>query len=190
MKKLPLILLSILCAAAIFSACGGDDQYTELQKTYQAWNDENQAWLEEMTAKKNSDGSDYYQKVSPAWNPSAYVLIHYFNDRQLTEGNLTPMFTSTVDTRYRVTYCNDVALDSSYNLTTWGEGIFRTKPSEVITGWAIALQDMRVGDTAEVVIPYESAYGISSTSVLPYSNLKFNMSLIDIYAYEVNPDGL
>ncbi|MDE7125880.1 MAG: FKBP-type peptidyl-prolyl cis-trans isomerase [Muribaculaceae bacterium] len=47
---------------------------------------------------------------------------------------------------------------------------------------------MRVGDTAEVLIPYSMAYGMSgSGSIPPYSNLRFNVRLVDIVNYETRP---
>lgn len=170
---------------AIMPACSdNDDSVSALGE----WADNNNAWLIQQQSRKNPDGTPYYTTVVPSWNPGAYVLIHYFNDRSLTAGNLSPLFTSTVDTRYKLELYNETPMDSSYNLTVNGAGIFRTKPSEVIEGWAIALEDMHVGDTAEVIIPYQWAYGTAgSTSIPAYSNLKFNMSLVDIYTYEVNP---
>ena len=73
-------------------------------------------------------------------------------------------------------------------MTTNGPGIFRTQLTSVIPGWVIAMEDMRVGDTAEVLVPYQQGYGTSTTSgILPYSALKFNVRLVDIVDYEKNP---
>lgn len=187
MKKLPLILALLIAGTWCFSSCSGDDN-DSIAEIYTEWNALNEAWIKEQQARTNPDGSPYYQTIVPDWNTSAYVLIHYFNDRSLTEGNLSPLYTSTVDTRYHLSLYNGVAVDSSTNISTYGPGIFRTKLSEVIAGWSIALSDMRCGDTAEVVIPYAQGYGVSTTSsIAPYSNLKFNIRLVDIPYYEVNP---
>ena len=44
---------------------------------------------------------------------------------------------------------------------------------------------MHVGDTAEIIVPYNVAYGVSYTgTILPYSSLRFNLRLDDIYKYE------
>lgn len=187
MKKLPYLLLLVIAftSASLLPGCKESDNNLN---AYEEWYNTNLEWLTTQQKRTNPDGTPYFTSIVPSWDPSAYVLIHYFNDRELTKDNLSPMYTSTVDTRYRLELCNGSGVDSSYLLTKNGPGIFRTSLSGVIEGWAIALTDMRVGDTAEVVIPYQWAYGTStSTSIPPYSNLKFNMSLVDIYTYEVNP---
>jgi FKBP-type peptidyl-prolyl cis-trans isomerase len=50
------------------------------------------------------------------------------------------------------------------------------------------MENMRCGDSVEVIIPYGLAYGSTgSTSIYPYSNLKFNIRLVDIPLYELKP---
>ena len=50
------------------------------------------------------------------------------------------------------------------------------------------MMNMHVGDTVQILIPYQSAYGSSSSgSVLPYSALRFNVRLEDIPDYEIRP---
>ncbi len=185
MKKLPLYLLLIALGAALAVSCSKDDNNT-LWSAYAEWRKTNTTWLMEKQAMKNPDGSPYYEILVPDWDPSAYVLIHYFNDRTLTEGNLSPLSTSTIDARYIGYLCNDVAFDSSSTQTYYGPGIFRTELNRTISGWIIAFETMRVGDTAEIVIPYEQAYGTSTSSatIPPFSNLRFNVRLVDIAGYE------
>lgn len=192
MKKFPIFLLiGIVALALAMPSCGTDDNSTTVAEVYAEWKEKNDAWLAEQVARLDEDGNPYFTTLIPAWNPDAYVLIHYFNDRTLTEGNLSPLYTSTIDTRYYLTYYEGTAIDSSYLQTTYGPGIFRTQLSSCIEGWAIAFQDMRCGDTAEIVIPYARAYGVSTTSgIVPYSALKFNARLVDIPAYEINPNSL
>lgn len=170
----------------VIPACNNDDDDTT--KIYNDWRQKNSDWLKQQQTRTNDDGTPYFKSIIPSWDPSAYVLIHYFNDRAETEGNLTPMYTSTVDTRYRLTYYNDTPIDSSTLITTYGPGIFRTQLTGVISGWVIAMEDMRVGDTAEVLIPYQQGYGTNTSSgIVPYSALKFNIRLVDIVDYEKNP---
>ncbi len=184
MKKLPYILLLTLFIVGLTSCFGdGDDNWDE----YREWRETNENWLAEQALKKNTDGSDYYTKLVPVWDEKAYVLIHYFNNRKLTEGNLSPLYTSTVDVKYIGRLYNDEAFDSSYTQTTYGDSIYRTKCNAVIAGWTIALEDMRVGDSCEVIIPYQQGYMASQVGVIPpYSCLKFNMKLVDIPYYETN----
>lgn len=187
MKKFPFYILLLLVGICIIPACTDNDS-SNVEEAYKDWRETNENWLKEQQARTNPDGTPYFKSVIPNWDPSAYVLIHYFNDRAETEGNLTPMYTSTIDTRYHLYYCEGTPIDSSTNISTYGLGIFRTQLSGVIPGWVIAMEDMRVGDTAEVLIPYAQGYGTNTSSgILPYSALKFNIRLVDIVDYEKNP---
>ena len=59
----------------------------------------------------------------------------------------------------------------------------------MIQGWTVALEDMRVGDSCEVVIPYTMAYGAQSSGLIkPYSALKFHIKLVDIPFYQIKED--
>ena len=108
--------------------------------------------------------------------------MHWFNDRNSTAGNLKPYYTSTVAVKYIGRLYNNEAFDSSYLAP---DSLFKTKVNSVIPGWTIALQEMHVGDSVEVIIPYQSAYGTSGTGkILPFSNLKFNIKLVDITNWE------
>lgn len=176
-----------MTAAALAVGCSSEEQTT--WDKYRDWREFNQSWLADQQDLRNPDGTPYYKVVVPDWNPGVYVLVHYFNDRTETAGNLSPLYTSTVDVRYEGRKCNGKMFDSSTDNTTPAPGIFRVGLNKVINGWTIALTDMRVGDTAQVVIPYGLAYGqtgsMSSTdTILPYSNLQFNIRLVDIVNYE------
>ena len=97
MRKLPIIFILLL--AAVIPSCKLDP-VTDAWEYYKEWREGNQAWLEEQIAKKNDDGTPYYNKVTPEFDHNAYVLIRYLNDRSKTEGNLTPLTSSTVDVKY------------------------------------------------------------------------------------------
>ena len=145
--------------------------------------------MQQQAARTNDDGTPYYKTVVPDWDAGAYVLIHYFNDRNATASNLSPLYTSTVDVKYKGQLYNDITFDSSYTQTAYGDSIYRTQLRNVISGWAIALMDMNVGDSCEVLIPYQQGYGSTGSyggdvSIYPYSNLKFHIKLVDIPGYE------
>lgn len=185
MKRLPLIflLLTALCYGLV-SCLNGEDTWDE----YKEWREANESWLLEQSQRKNDDGSDYYKKIVPTSDKAAYVYIHYFNDTTLTRNNLSPMFTSTVDVKYIGRLYDGTAFDSSYLNTSPADSIFRTQLSGVVTGWYIALSDMHVGDSCEVLIPYQWAYGGSNYGAIkPYSALQFNIKLVDIPGYEIKP---
>lgn len=183
MKK----LLAIAGAAFILAAaCTTSEESTWQQ--YTEWRDANNAWLTQLQNKKDADGNPYYRTIIPAWNPGSFVLIHYFNDRAETAGNLSPLYTSTVDTRYEVHLYDGTGVDSSTLQTAYGPGIYRAQLNRLVPGWGVALSEMHCGDTAEVIVPYALAYGNNSMgSVKPYSNLRFNIRLVDIYRYETSP---
>lgn len=188
MKKILPIFIAVALSAG-FVACSDDDDNIDLND-YTEWRTQNDEWVAEMMAKTNPDGTPYYTPLVPAWNPGAYVLIHYFNDRSETAGNLTPLYTSVVDVFYDGYDCEGELFDSSKGVTTYGiPGTQRFAINNTIQGWAIALEDMHVGDTCEVIVPYQVAYGTTySSSIKPYSSLRFNIRLTDIYRYEGIPD--
>lgn len=186
MKKL-LIGIALVWSLALICGCNASEQTT--WDKYTDWREMNNAWLAEMQLKTNPDGTPYYKVIVPEWNPATFILIHYFNDRSETEGKLSPLYNSYADCRYRVFNCLDEPIDSSNNLNMTGElGIYRSQVSSNVQGFSIALMDMRCGDTAEVCMPYGLAYGSQDRgSILPYSDLRFNIRLVDVPYYEVIP---
>ena len=184
MRKLFQTIVCVLLTGAAFVACNDDNTWED----YSEWREANVAFYDEQRFAMGPDGN-IYQTLTPAWNTSANVLIRYLNDRSKTVGNLSPMLNSTVDVKYIGRLYNDVPFDSSYLQTSsYGDSLFRTQPSSVIQGWTIALLDMRVGDSARVVIPYNLGYGSSGSGVIPpYSTLVFDMKLVDIPFFEVRP---
>ena len=190
MKKqqyLPLLLIALsvgILTCLCLSSCNDKEPTWE---EYEAFRKVNENYYNEQAARTNPDGTPYYTTLHPSWNPQAEVLIHYFNDRALTAGNLRPMYTSTCAVKYIGRMYNDAAFDSSYLETSqWGDSVRLFAPKDVIAGWTIALLDMNVGDSCEVVIPYSQGYGSSGSTVIPpYATLRFNMKLTNIPYYEV-----
>lgn len=181
---LPLILIACICSVSL-TGCDSDD---DVWDKYEDWRIANEKFFDEQRFLMEN-GANVYQTLSPAWNSSAKVLIRYLNNRSKTVGNLSPMLTSTVDVKYIGRLYNGVAFDSSYtNVASYGDSLMRTTPASLIQGWTIALMDMRVGDSARIVIPYNLGYGSSTTGgISPYSTLVFDLKLVDIPYYEVRP---
>lgn len=181
MKK----LLAIAAGALLISgaACTSDEESTWTQ--YTDWREANTAWLLQKQQLKNSDGTPYYKKVVPYWNPNTYVLAHWFNDTTETAGNLVPLYNSTVDVRYNLHLYDETPVDSSTNNTTPGPGLYRATISNLVQGWAVIMSEMHCGDSVEVLIPYDLGYGASDYGTIkPYSALRFNIRLVDINKYE------
>ena len=182
MKKLFFIIATGILGSLF--ACT-DSEFSDVWTQYAEWRKENNEWLTAQSYRLDDYGNLYYTRVVPQWNPNAYVLIHYYNDRELTKGNLTPLYTSTVAVKYYGQMINNEPFDSSYNMT---DSVFVTTSANVIPGWAIALSDMHVGDSCEVLIPSEQAYYAQAAgTILPFSALKFQMKLVDIPNYETKP---
>ncbi len=108
----------------------------------------------------------------------------------LTRNNLKPLITSTVDTKYLLRLYNGTRIDSSYTSSsaTLSDSIYRSVVNQNVEGWMIAMTHMHVGDSCTVIIPYQQGYGSSKRSddLLPYSNLVFDVKLVDIYKYKAN----
>ncbi len=183
MKKLPFFFIFTFAIIAI--GCSSEDE--NLWEDYAEWRDANDTWVNEQKERLNENGEKYYTTLVPSWDPSQFILIHYFNDRMLTANNPSPYYTSTVDVKYIGWLYNDESFDSSYgNTASYGDSLYRTKCNNVIQGWTVALEDMHIGDSCEVIIPYTMAYGAqTSGSILPYSALRFHIKLVDIPYYEV-----
>lgn len=184
MKKLLYTFGALLVASSLWS-CKDDDDYVDYWTEYESYRNANEKWLAEQATLTNEDGTPFYERLSPAWDEGTYILIHWFNDRSETAGNLQPYLTSTVTTKYIGYLYDGTRFDGSENNT---DGTFTTAVNGVIDGWQIALQNMHVGDSVQILVPYASAYGAQeSGKIKPYSALRFNMSLTDIPDWEVKP---
>ncbi len=180
MRKLPLLFALLMIS---LTACLSDENTWTKNE---GWRKANNAWLDEQANKKNPDGTPYYTRIVAPWDYQAYILIRYINDTTLTENNLKPIYNSTVDVKYIGRIYTDEAFDSSYLSTSPADSVSRFGVNNVIGGWTLALTKMHIGDSCEIVIPYAQAYGNTSQGSLikPYSNLRFNVRLVDIPAYE------
>lgn len=188
MKK---FLKYIACAILIFpivSSCSDDNEEDDAGTTwdkYAEYREANLTWIAQQEGKLNEDGSKYYQRLQAPWNPNSYILIHWFNDRAETAGNLRPLLTSSVRARYIGRNYLGQVFDAD---STSDDGTF-FMVNQVVQGWQLALQNMNVGDTVEIVLPYNQAYGSSTPNTLipPYSTLNFTMRLHDVPTLEVRP---
>lgn len=181
-KFLAFITVAVATVATTIS-CNKVDSNT--WDDYAEWRELNTTFFDEQQFGVDADGNPLYATQVAQWNPGGRILIHYFNDRKLTEQNLMPMLTSTVDVKYRGTLYNGVPFDSSYIRTTPADSIYRTKVSSTIEGWWAALLNMHVGDSVRVVIPYSMGYGGTASGIIPpFSTLVFDIKLVDIADYE------
>lgn len=184
------MLLSLLVAGSVACSSSKEDE-SDIWSRYEDWRDDNDEWLAAQERLTNPDGTPYYQRLSASWDPDAYVLIRYCNDTMLTRGNLRPFSTSWVDIKYRGRLYNDAVFDSSYTNTTYGDSIARMQLTSTVTGFMMGLTDMHVGDSIELIVPYQQGYYAQKQGVVtPYSVLRYDVKLVDIPYWEVqNPES-
>ena len=184
MKRLLYALGAVALGCAAWS-CDDDDDYVDYWTEYASYREANERWIAEQEKLTDEDGQPFYERLVPSWDKGSYILIHWFNDRSETAGNLQPYLTSTVTTKYRGYLYDGTLFDKSKETA---DSTFTTPVNGVIDGWQIALQNMRVGDTVQIVVPYASADGAQENGqIKPYSALRFNLRLTDIDDLEVKP---
>ncbi len=126
---------------------------------------------------------------SLSYNAEDHIVVHVLENGAGTE---SPRLTDSVKVSYRGrllpsrSYTDGYVFDQSYR----GEFNPKTALSSrfafvgtyaVIDGWTTALLQMHEGDRWMVYIPYDMAYGATSSDNLPaYSMLRFDMYLDEI----------
>lgn len=168
-------LLGILFMSLSLSSCFKDENvdYTE-------WKERNEAVIAEM------EGNKEYIRLTPPWAPEAFTLVKWHNDRAVTSRNLSPLDNSLCDVKYELLDIDGNSIASSYKSTTYGDSIYRTRPSGNITGFWYTLTQMHVGDSVTAYMPAISGYGAATYGdVKPYSTLIYRIKLVAIPAYEV-----
>lgn len=178
MKKFFYTVLLAVVSIMMLDSCLGKSIYDE----YKDWRETNDEWYSLQKA------SGQYTLLTAPWDPSATTLIRWHNDTMLTRNNLKPLISSTVDVKYHLSLYDGTPVDSSYVSTSPADSIFRTKLSGVVEGWMIALTRMHVGDSCTIIVPYQQGYGSTKMSdlLLPYTDLVFDIKLVDIYKYKAN----
>lgn len=189
MKFKSLISFGAILATALFAACTGNES-SNVWDDYADWRETNIQWIEEQAALTDAQGEPVYTKVVPSWNKKSYVLMRWYNDTTKTMGNFIPLYNSTCDVKYYGQLCTEEPFDSSYNSVSPADSLYRFMPSNMIKGWTIALERMHVGDSVEVLIPYEQAYGSASQGIIkPYSALKFQIKLVNVAGEFIRPQN-
>ncbi len=172
-----IILISM--AAVSFVSC--DDS----EKIDTVWKEANEAIFAEIS--RNSDYSKIFSQ-----SKNGYILY-----KELKSGNgKTPIFTDFVKVSYIGWYKNDWTKEDTYSDSKGnkiinkivfdssprkGELPTRLKVSELIDGFATALQNMREGDKWEVWIPWRLGYGSIDYGKIPaYTTLVFEIELLEV----------
>lgn len=192
MKKILFWAVVFIALPVVFSSCKEDkEEAVNYWEEYADWRKNNLAFYEAKYAETLQDGTLKYTRVTPSWDAGATILMRWYNDRNLTQDALQPKSTSYIDVKYKGTTYEGEVFDDSYELTAHGDSIYRSKLSDNIKGWVIALTNMHVGDRCEIIIPYDCGYGSAYTSdiILPYSTLVFEVELVGIPGLEKPVNG-
>lgn len=170
MKKI-LILISALFVGMALQSCLKNDV-----EDYESWRQRNDEFINGLNLWE-------YEKITPNWAPFHSVYMKWHNDRELTKNNLVPMSTSTTSVTYKLYDIDSVMYDTSYR--TNGDSLYTAVVNGNVIGFQIALANMHVGDTVSLIIPYNAGYGnVWSGSLKPYTNLIYDLKLVDIPALE------
>ena len=177
-KLLPAIMM---CGAGVgLTACFDDAESTA--EKYKDWRELNEKYVQNEEA-RTENGKPYYTRITPTWAPNAYVLVHWHNDRSLTQNNLSPMDNSTVQITYELFDIDGNRISDSF---AKADSIYTSRPNQNIIGMWAAMTHMNVGDSVTMVIPSQAGYGeIPNGDIKPYSTLVYNVKMKAITAYEI-----
>ena len=184
------IWLTLFCSVVFFTAC---EETTEVGE-FDNWRTRNNEYIDSIAsvAEKNADGNWLILKsyLLPADDESDltvqkdvnnYVYCHI---EERGNGTISPIYTDSTRTHYRVWYMNGTLLDQSFkgNFNPDRAVPFKSSVSGMIVGWTTALQHMHVGDIWTVYIPYTLGYGKTTSNGVPgYSALKYWINLVGVY---------
>ncbi|PRY71097.1 FKBP-type peptidyl-prolyl cis-trans isomerase [Halomonas ventosae] len=135
-----------------------------------------EAEAEQRAAANRAEGEAYLEEN--AEQDGVTVTDSGLQYRELESGDgATPGADDTVEVHYEGTLIDGTVFDSSYER---GEPV-SFQVGQVIEGWQEALQLMSVGDTWEVVIPSDLAYGAQGQGPIgPHETLIFKVELLDV----------
>ena len=120
--------------------------------------------------------------------PTDYVVVRVLEEGT---GSGCPLYTDTVEVHYSgrlqpsTRYAQGLIFDSSFygKYDPVVSNPYQGRVGSFIEGFSTVLQHMDVGDHVIAYIPYQLAYGSSTTSNIPaYSMLTFEMWLADYWS--------
>lgn len=191
MKKYTLLYVTVLlCGLAALSAC---TETADPSDEYGDWQHRNEVFFDSIynVAKARVAAGDESWKVLKAWtktdqlatNKTDFIVVHVLN---AGEGSGSPLYTDSVNVAYRLRTIptKNAPQGNVLQQTFTGDFSFETAawtklyvPSTV-TGFATALQYMRIGDYWEVYIPRQLGYGDTANQGIPaFTTLVFNIGL-------------
>ena len=180
---MPFCLLTV----APLISCEEDDDDDDTSREFDNWQQRNDEVLAQWASDPNLLKIKNYalnEKATP--KNSDYIYVKVLEEASGTE---TPFLTDTVRIAYRgrliptKSYDEGLVFDQSYlNDFSW-DTAYPAQGASWIVGIQTALLQMHVGDRWLIHIPYQLAYGgsSSSTTIPDYSNLIFDVALFDFW---------
>ena len=161
MKRALSYLLFVLLFSVAFQSCGKKDD----ESAYAEWKQKNEKFIDEI---RNNPS------LLQASIPQGPGTV-YYKDSIAGKGDTYPLYTSQVKVRYKGRLINDYVFDDA------SERITTMNVNSVVSGFSVALQNMKEGDKWEIYIPWDLGYGAAGKgSIPPYSALIFELELVEI----------
>ena len=188
-----MMALSFIIFPLSFSVCACSED-SEEDNEFDAWQTRNEAVIDQWSSNTSYQKILTYTKdVGSTLTSKDFIYVEVLESGSGTE---TPLFTDTCRVAYRghliptVSYPEGMVIDETYenkfDWTTAGTSDFSPSTSGLRDGFSTALQHMHVGDHWRVRMPYNLCYGTSdytgsTTTILGYSNLVFEIAMYDFW---------
>ena len=178
-----LLLLSLLLLS--YTSCSEDNSVTD---EYANWQERNDAMTEQWAASGMKKIRVYTQDDTSAGKNSDYIYVQVL---EAGDGEESPLFTDTARVAYRgrmiptTSYTDGYVFDESYlgDFSWHTAGMSTFYCGGMVPGFTTALMNMHKGDHWRVYVPYPLGYNASSNgSVLAYSNLIFDIAMLDFWS--------
>ena len=188
MKNLKYILLSVILfpLVGMVSSCSEDDSTID---EFANWQERNEAVTEQWAASGMKKIRVFTQDDTSTGRNCDYIYVEVL---EVGDGTESPLYTDTVRMAYRgrliptTNYADGYVFDETYlGDFSWHTAGMATmaiggSSSALVSGFATAVMNMHKGDRWRVHIPYQIGYNTSSSgSVTAYSNLTFDIALLD-----------
>lgn len=193
-KRNFILLFAFFAIVAGFSSCLKSEEPFE---QYRNWYIQNENYFTKLqksgsyesdSIPLNEGGGVILKKVlkegtgteTPYFNSTVKV---FYTGKRLKDGSDATEDMITFDTTFKITNVPGsnppVALDDEGLKEYNNPATFAV--NSLIKGWTYALQQMVVGEKAEIVIPWILAYGVQGQgSIPPFSTLIFEIELVEI----------
>lgn len=181
-----LYLLPLLLLALVFASC----EETKEVGRYDNWKVRNEMYMDSIV----NVYSEQTAQTLPA--DSIYRLVDQYNqgyiyykknlDYKADQPEVSPLYTDSVDTYYRLSYINGEVQQETFagrNPDSQFDHMVGFRVNQVVAGWTWTLQEMKQGERWTLYIPAASGYGSGTgpqNDLQPYSTLVYDVMLVKV----------